>query len=47
VPTKDAAGVSESGKPASTAEGVTFLRMEGDAAVFRVGSGHYRFQSGM
>lgn len=45
VPTKDAAAVTESGKPASKADGVTFLRMENNAAVYAVGSGTYRFQS--
>ena len=45
VPAQAAAGVTESGKPASQAEGVTFLRMEKSAAVYAVGSGSYRFQS--
>ncbi len=43
VPAKDAAGVAESGKPANSAEGVKFLRMENNAAVYAVGSGTYRF----
>ncbi|MCF7731317.1 MAG: glycoside hydrolase family 78 protein [Akkermansiaceae bacterium] len=45
VPAKNAAGVMESGKPAATADGVKFLRMDDGAAVFAVGSGHYRFSS--
>jgi alpha-L-rhamnosidase len=45
VPAKDAAGVTESGKPAAEAEGVKFLRMENNAAVYAVGSGTYQFQS--
>jgi alpha-L-rhamnosidase len=45
VPAKDAASVTESGKPAAEAAGVKFLRMENDAAVYAVGSGTYRFQS--
>ena len=45
VPAKDSAAVAESGKPANTAEGVTFLRMEDSTAVYAVGSGTYRFQS--
>jgi alpha-L-rhamnosidase len=45
VPTKDAASVSESGKPAGDAEGVKFLRMENGHAVFEVASGSYEFQS--
>lgn len=45
VPTKDAATVKESGKPAASAEGVTFLRMENGAAVFAVESGKYEFTS--
>jgi len=45
VPAKDAAGVTESGKPAGKAEGVKFLRVENNAAVYAVGSGTYQFQS--
>ncbi|MCX6873131.1 MAG: family 78 glycoside hydrolase catalytic domain [Verrucomicrobia bacterium] len=45
VPAKDAAEVTESGKPAANAGGVKFLRMENNAAVYAVGSGTYRFQS--
>ena len=45
VPAKDAATVTESGKPAAQAEGVKFLRLENNAAVYAVGSGTYRFQS--
>ena len=45
MPAKDAAGVTESGKPAAQAEGVQFLRMDNEAAVYAVGSGTYRFQS--
>jgi len=45
VPTKDADGVTESGKPAAKAEGVTFLRMKDAVAVYAVGSGAYHFQS--
>jgi hypothetical protein len=45
VPTKDAAGVTESGVPASRAPGVAFLRTEGGAAVYAVGSGAYQFKA--
>ena len=45
VPAKDAAGVTESGKPAGEAKGVKFLRMENNAAVYAVGSGNYQCQS--
>jgi alpha-L-rhamnosidase len=45
VPAKDAAGVTESGDAIDKAEGVKFLRMENNAAVYAVGSGIYRFQS--
>jgi alpha-L-rhamnosidase len=44
-PAKDAAGVTEFGKPAAKAMGVKFLRMENGAAVFAVGSGTYQFRS--
>ena len=37
--------VTESGMPASRANGVRFVRMEGDAAVFEVQSGSYRFSA--
>jgi len=47
VPAKDAAGVTESGKPAAKAAGVKFLRMENGAAVYEVGSGTYRFSSAL
>ncbi|MEI6604734.1 MAG: glycoside hydrolase family 78 protein [Verrucomicrobiota bacterium] len=47
VPAKDAAGVTESGKPAAKAEGVKFLRVENNAAVYEVGSGCYQFCSEM
>jgi hypothetical protein len=45
VPAKEAAGVTESGRPANRATGVQFLRLENQAAVYAVGSGTYRFQS--
>jgi len=45
VPSKDAASVTESGKPAGESEGVKFLRMENKAAVYAVVSGTYRFQA--
>jgi alpha-L-rhamnosidase len=45
VPAKAAADVTESGKPATQAVGVTLLRQEGNLAVFQVGSGKYTFQS--
>jgi alpha-L-rhamnosidase len=45
VPAKDAASVTESGKPVGEAVGVKFLRMENNVAVYVVGSGSYRFRS--
>ena len=45
VPANKAASITESGKPAGEAEGVKFLRMENNAAVYAVGSGNYQFQS--
>ncbi|MEI7901354.1 MAG: family 78 glycoside hydrolase catalytic domain [bacterium] len=47
VPAADAAGVTESGKPAAQAAGVRFLRVENGAAVYAVGSGQYRFASAL
>ena len=37
--------ITESGLPAAEAEGVTFLRMEKNKAVFKVDSGKYKFKS--
>ncbi|MEI6605491.1 MAG: family 78 glycoside hydrolase catalytic domain [Verrucomicrobiota bacterium] len=45
VPAKDAAGVTEAGKPAGQAAGVKFLKMDNGAAVFAVESGTYQFNS--
>jgi alpha-L-rhamnosidase len=47
MPAADATLVSEGGKPAAQAEGVKFLRQEGDRAVFAVGSGTYAFMTRM
>jgi alpha-L-rhamnosidase len=47
VPAQDATGVTESGQPAAQAQGVKFLRREGKAALYAVGSGTYRFQSAL
>ncbi len=45
VPATSVASVTESGKPATQAKGVKFLRQEGDQAVFEIGSGKYAFAS--
>jgi alpha-L-rhamnosidase len=45
VPAKDAASVTEGGKPAAQAKGVKFLRLEDGAAVYEIGSGRYSFLS--
>ena len=45
VPARSSGSVTESGKPAGTSEGVRFLRMEADKAVYEVGSGKYVFVS--
>jgi len=45
VPALNADEVSEGGKPAREAEGVTFIKYEEDSAVYRVGSGRYSFVS--
>jgi alpha-L-rhamnosidase len=43
IPSADPDNVRESGKPAAHAEGVKFLRVENDAAIFQIGSGSYAF----
>ena len=45
LPTKEAAGIIESSRPAREAPGVKFLRTAGEEAVFEVGSGTYKFIS--
>ena len=45
VPAGDVADVTESGQPAKGAKGVTFLRIEKDRALFRIGSGTFSFTS--
>ncbi|WP_114782522.1 glycoside hydrolase family 78 protein [Botryobacter ruber] len=43
IPASSEKSVTEGGKAAASASGVKFLRMEGDRAVFEVGSGTYSF----
>ena len=47
VPARYSAGVTEGDQAAGQVEGVRFIRMEGGAAVFEVGSGRYYFQAKM
>ncbi len=44
VPARAAGRVTEGGHPAAQADGVKFLRQEGDATVFAVASGTYHFR---
>jgi alpha-L-rhamnosidase len=43
VPATNAVVVTESGRLSVSSPGVTFLRSENGAALYKVGSGHYRF----
>ena len=45
IPAKDKARVTESGQKISSAKGVKFVKMEGNYAVYQVGSGNYSFRS--
>ncbi|GMW00353.1 MAG: rhamnosidase, partial [Candidatus Hydrogenedentota bacterium] len=45
VPTKYPTGITESGGPVSNAPYVTFVRMEGESAIYHVDSGRYLFTS--
>jgi alpha-L-rhamnosidase len=45
VPARDVDAVNEGDRPAAEAKGVRFVRMDGRAAVFAVGSGSYTFRS--
>jgi alpha-L-rhamnosidase len=47
IPASGPGVITESGKPAAQAEGVTFLRSESGAAVYQIGSGTYQFNSPM
>jgi alpha-L-rhamnosidase len=44
VPTTEGGRITESGRSAVKAPGVTFLHMDGNAAVFAIGSGDYDFR---
>lgn len=43
LPARDAANITESGKPLAESEGVKFLRMESDRAVLAIESGSFQF----
>ncbi|MHB0955409.1 MAG: family 78 glycoside hydrolase catalytic domain [Pirellulaceae bacterium] len=45
LPAQDAGKLREGGKPLAQAQGVKFVRMEGDRAIVTIGSGSYRFTS--
>ncbi len=45
MPAKDAASVTESGHPVARAQGVKFLRTEGDSTLFEIESGDYEFRT--
>lgn len=47
IPAHAAAQVKESGKAAGISDGVRFIRMEEERAVFEIGSGNYVFESQM
>ena len=46
IPSSSVAHVKESGKAATSSDCVTFTGMEGNRAVFEVGSGDYEFEAG-
>ena len=46
IPATSPDDVTEGQRPATEAEGVRFVRMDGDRAVFDVGSGTYHFRTG-
>jgi alpha-L-rhamnosidase len=45
VPAAGVGSVTENGKPATQARGVSLMTTENGRAVFRVGSGNYSFES--
>ena len=46
LPARAVDAVTEGGKPVAKVGGIKLLRREQDTAVFRIGSGHYRFEVG-
>ena len=47
IPAQDAGTVTETGKPASQADGVKFIKMDDSRVVYAVGSGDYTFASSL
>ncbi|MBN1505539.1 MAG: family 78 glycoside hydrolase catalytic domain [Sedimentisphaerales bacterium] len=47
IPARDAASVREGLNPATKARGVNFVEQQGNTAIFKVGSGKYKFKSEM
>ncbi len=45
VPTTNATAITESGTPAASATGVTYVGVSNNAAIYNVGSGNYTFSS--
>ncbi|GGI51637.1 alpha-rhamnosidase [Mucilaginibacter galii] len=45
IPAKSVDGITEGGKKAAEAEGLKFVKMDGDYAVYEAGSGEYKFKS--
>ncbi len=45
IPAGDAKNITESGKPVTGVESISFLRTDNGCAVFTVGSGQYKFES--
>ncbi len=45
VPAENEGDVTESGREASTSEGVKFVKLENDRAIYKIGSGSYHFIS--
>ncbi len=45
IPTSDASSITESGKPIKSADGLKFVGLESDRAVFELGSGRYSIAS--
>ena len=45
IPARSVAGIMEGGKPATQSAGARFVRMDGNAAMFELGSGTYQFRA--
>jgi hypothetical protein len=47
VPSEDSSSVHESGRPAATSPGISFVKVEGSSSIYQAGSGDYTFTANL